>query len=148
VFARELYVDLKVIIISFEFLQTSDGANHIRLFDRSVPYTPPHVFYEDRRVGAKCKGNTIDGSDVLRKSGQPETLIHLFVEMIQPGPHALFGKHKGVRSVIEHIMFFTERAREREGQDVKKAAPEPLFFMGQTDHGQSNSLGGEMKELP
>jgi hypothetical protein len=68
--------------------------------------------------------------------------------MIQPGSHALFGKHKGVRSVIEHIMFFTEGARERERQAVKKTAPEPLLFMGQTDHGQSNSLGGEMKELP
>jgi hypothetical protein len=37
------------------------------------------------------------------------------MEMIQPGSHPLFRKYKGVRSVIEYIMFFTKRAREREG---------------------------------
>jgi hypothetical protein len=40
-----------------------------------------------------------------------------------------------VRSVIEYIMFFTKRAREREGQTMKEAAPETLLFVGQTDHG-------------
>jgi hypothetical protein len=55
--------------------------------------------------------------------------------MIQPGPHGLFGEHKWPRPVIQHIVFFTKGAREREGQTVKEAAPEPLLFVGQTDHG-------------
>jgi hypothetical protein len=130
--AREL---LKVIVVSFEFLQTSDRPNHVRLFDGAVPYPPSHVLHKDRRVGAKAEGNLIDCLHVLLKSGLPETLIHLFMEMIQPGSHTLFRKHKGVRSVIEYIMFFTKGAREREGQTVKEAAPEPLLFVGQTDHG-------------
>jgi hypothetical protein len=110
--ARELS---KVIVVSFEFLQTSDRPNHVRLFDGAVPYTPSHMLHKDRRVGAKAEGNLIDCLHVLLKSGLPETLIHQFMEMIQPGSHTLFGKHKGVRSVIEYIMFFTKRAREREG---------------------------------
>jgi hypothetical protein len=113
-----------------------------------MPYTPSHVLHKDRRVGGKAEGNTIDGFHILCKSGQPKALIHLFVKMIQPGPHRLFGEHKWPRSIIEHIVFFTERAREREGQAMEKSAPESFLFMGQTDHGQPNSLRGEMKKLP
>jgi hypothetical protein len=113
-----------------------------------MPYTPSHVLHKDRRIGAKAEGYTIDDLHILCKSGQPKALIHLFVKMIQPGPHGLFGEHKWPRSIIEHIVFFTERAREREGQAMEKAAPESLLFVGQTDHGQPNSLRGEMKELP
>jgi hypothetical protein len=121
---------LKKVKVSFEFLQTSDGPNHIRLFDRAMPYTPSHVLHKDRRVGAKAEGNTIDDLDVLCKSSKSKALIHLFVKMIQPGPHAFFREHEWVRSVIEHIVFFTERARKGESQAMKKTAPEPLLFMG------------------
>jgi hypothetical protein len=113
-----------------------------------MPYTPSHVLHKDRRIGAKAERNTIDNLDVLCKSGQPKALIHLFVKMIQPGPHRLFGEHKWARSIIEHIVFFAEWTRKREGQAMEKSAPESLLFMGQTDHGQSDSFGGEMKELP
>jgi len=113
-----------------------------------MPYTPFHVLHKDRRVGGKAEGNTIDRLDVLFKSSQSKALIHLFMEMIEPGPHRLFGEHKWPRPIIQHIMFFTERTREREGQAMEKTTPESLLFMGQTDHGQSNSFSGEMKELP
>jgi hypothetical protein len=113
-----------------------------------MPYTPSHVLHKDRRVDGKAEGNTIDGFHILFKSSQPKTLIHLFVKMIQPGSHRLFREYKWSRSIIEHVVFFTERAREREGQAMKKTTPESLLFMGQTDHGQSNSFGREMKKLP
>jgi hypothetical protein len=113
-----------------------------------MPYTPSHVLHKDRRVGAKAEGNPIDGLDVLFKSSKSKALIHLFMKMIQPEPNGLFGEHKWPRPVIQHIVFFTERTRKREGQAMEKSTPESLFFVGQTDHGQSNSFGGEMKELP
>jgi len=70
------------------------------------------------------------------------------MEMIEPRPHTLFGKDKGVRSVIQHIVFFTEWARKRKGKAMKKTTPQSFLFMGQTNHRQSNSLRREMKKLP
>jgi len=88
-----------------------------------MPYTPSHVLHEDCRVGAKGKGHAIDRPHILYKRRQSKAQIHLFMESIQPGSHVFFGEHKGVGSVIESVVFFTERAGEREGEAAKKGTP-------------------------
>ena len=62
-----IHARLEEVIVSFEFPQTSDRASHIRLFHRSVPYTPSHVLHKNRRVSAKCKGHTIHRPNILCK---------------------------------------------------------------------------------